>query len=249
MKTLSASFLTVLATCAVVIPVFAQGTAFTYQGRLYDGVNPANGTYDLTFGIWGVASGPPQVGGTLTNVASAVSNGAFAVTLYFGAGIFTGANRWLEIAVRTNGGGAFTTLTPRQAIKPTPYAIFTATAADVASGAVVKSLNTLKDNVTLAAGANVSITPSGNTLTIASAGGGGGWALNGANTYYNGGNVGIGTSAPAAKLHVQNGDFLAGAAGLEWMFHTRSSFSGDFLQITDSTGGVAQFQRRLRPAL
>jgi hypothetical protein len=36
--------------------VFAQGTAFTYQGRLYDGANPADGIYDLRF-ISGRASG------------------------------------------------------------------------------------------------------------------------------------------------------------------------------------------------
>jgi len=39
-----------------------------------------------------------------------------------------------------------------------------------ASGQLVKSLNGLKDNVTLAAGANTTITPGGNTLTIASSG-------------------------------------------------------------------------------
>src|SRR5450759_4776906 len=38
---------------------------------------------------------------------------------------------------------------------------------------VVNSLNTLAGDVTLAAGANVSVTPSGNTLTIAAAAGGG----------------------------------------------------------------------------
>ena len=38
----------------------------------------------------------------------------------------------------------------------------------------VTSLNGLTNNVTLAAGANITITPSGNTLTIASTGGGGG---------------------------------------------------------------------------
>ncbi len=48
------------------------------------------------------------------------------------------------------------------------------TAAKIANGQVVKSLNNLRDNVTLAAGANVSITPSGNTLTIAATPGGGG---------------------------------------------------------------------------
>ena len=43
----------------------------------------------------------------------------------------------------------------------------------IASGKVVKSLNALKDDVTLSAGSNVNITPSGNTLTIASTNSGG----------------------------------------------------------------------------
>lgn len=76
MKTFAAVFLAVLATFGVAIPVFAQGTAFTYQGRLYDEVNPANGTYDLTFSVWSVASGPPQASSTVTNLATVVSNGA-----------------------------------------------------------------------------------------------------------------------------------------------------------------------------
>jgi hypothetical protein len=42
------------------------------------------------------------------------------------------------------------------------------TAANIASGQVVKNLNGLVDGVTLAAGANISLTPAGNTLTIAS---------------------------------------------------------------------------------
>jgi hypothetical protein len=41
----------------------------------------------------------------------------------------------------------------------------------IASGQVVTSLNSLTDNVILAAGANITITPSGNSLTIAGAGG------------------------------------------------------------------------------
>lgn len=42
------------------------------------------------------------------------------------------------------------------------------TASDIANSQVVKSLNTLKDNVTLTAGSNITITPSGNSLTISS---------------------------------------------------------------------------------
>jgi hypothetical protein len=48
------------------------------------------------------------------------------------------------------------------------------TSGKIAGAQVVKSLNTLKDDVVLAAGANVTITPSGNTLTIAATGAGGG---------------------------------------------------------------------------
>src|SRR5439155_90756 len=58
-----------------------------------------------------------------TNSATGVSNGLFTATLDFGAGVFSGPARWLEIAVRTNGAGSFTVLTPRQALTATPYAI------------------------------------------------------------------------------------------------------------------------------
>jgi len=101
---------------------FAQGTAFTYQGRLNDGANPANGVYDLSFALFdGTSSGAP-LGNPLTTAATVVSNGLFTVTLDFG-NQFPGADRWLEIGVRTNGGGAFATLSPRQQLTPTPYAI------------------------------------------------------------------------------------------------------------------------------
>ena len=32
-------------------PAFAQGTAFTYQGKLSDGGAPASGSYDFQFGL------------------------------------------------------------------------------------------------------------------------------------------------------------------------------------------------------
>jgi hypothetical protein len=40
-----------------------------------------------------------------------------------GAGVFNGAERWLEVRARVAGGGAYTTLTPRQPITPAPYAM------------------------------------------------------------------------------------------------------------------------------
>ena len=109
----------------------AQGTAFSYEGRLNDGANPANGSYDLRFALFDSASSGTQQGNTITNTATAVNNGLFAVTLDFGPQ-FSGADRWLEISVRTNGSGGFTMLSPGQALMPTPYAIHAASAGSVA---------------------------------------------------------------------------------------------------------------------
>jgi hypothetical protein len=199
----------------------AQGTAFTYQGRLNDGVSGANGTYDLTFALYDSSNAGTQVGVTITNSSTVVSNGSFSVLLNFGDQ-FPGTNRWLAMAVRTNGAAAFTTLTPRQALTPTPYAIHAGTASDVGAGSVVKSLNNLRDSLTLQAGNNVTITPTGNTLTIAAANGGGSsiWSQVNNNAYYTTGNVGIGTSGPLAPLEV-NGITRS----------TRSSVNGQYVQL------------------
>jgi hypothetical protein len=70
-----------------------------------------------------------------------VTNGVFTVQLDFGAAAFDGGARLLEISVRTHSADpntpAYTTLTPRQPITSTPYAIrsVTAGAADTATTA------------------------------------------------------------------------------------------------------------------
>jgi len=102
---------------------YAQGTAFTYQGRLNDGANPANGVYDLRFEIFDASVNGNQISGSYTYQGLGVTNGLFTVTLDFGS-FFNGQDRWLDIAVRTNGDPTFTPLMPRQQLTPTPYAIF-----------------------------------------------------------------------------------------------------------------------------
>jgi len=111
-----------LALFGLAAAAYAQGTAFTYQGRLNDGANPASGNYDLRFAVYDALTAGGQQGVLVTNAAVGVTNGLFTVTLDFGSQ-FPGAARWLEIAVRTNGAAAFTTLVPRQELTPTPYAI------------------------------------------------------------------------------------------------------------------------------
>ena len=116
----------------------AQGTAFTYQGRLNDGGNPATGNYDLTFAVFDAASDGNQMGTALTVAPTGVTNGLFTVTLDFGSGIFPGAARWLEIGVRTNGSSvAYALLSPRQPVTAAPYAITAGSAATAITAASV----------------------------------------------------------------------------------------------------------------
>ncbi len=138
-----------LLSVALTLQLHAQSRAFTYQGRLSDGAGPANGSYDLTFALYDAESNGTQQGVTLTNTATAVSNGLFTVALDFG-NEFPGADRWLEIGVRTNGGVAFATLTPRQPLTATPYAIFASTAADANAVAGSNILGNISVGPTLA---------------------------------------------------------------------------------------------------
>ena len=86
----------------------AQSAAFTYQGRLLDGGQPANGSYDFQFALADALTGGNRVGPALTNAPVSVSNGLFVVVVDFGSGAFDGSARWLEIGVRTNGSAALT---------------------------------------------------------------------------------------------------------------------------------------------
>ena len=107
----------------------AIGTGFTYQGYLEDESNPANGTYDFQFRLYGALTDGSQVGSTVTLGDIPVAQGIFTVGLDFGANAFTGDSRWLEVRVRAgSSSGAYTNLTPRQALNPAPYALYASTA-------------------------------------------------------------------------------------------------------------------------
>jgi len=109
----------------------AQGTAFTYQGRLNDSGGSANGSYDFRVRLASDAVGNNFVTGPLLTNGVPVSGGLFTLMLDFGAGIFTGSNYWLQVDVKTNNAVSYTTLTPLQAVTPAPYAIFANTASNL----------------------------------------------------------------------------------------------------------------------
>ncbi len=100
------------------------GTAFTYQGQLKQSGLPLTNTADFQFTLWDALTTGTQIGTAQSASGVSVANGLFTVNLDFGAAVFPGDGRWLEIAVRSPAGaGGYTTLTPRQKLTATPYAL------------------------------------------------------------------------------------------------------------------------------
>ena len=108
------------------------GNDFTYQGRLKQNNGVVSGNADMIFTLWDAASGGAQVGPTLTfdGVGGnpppvSVTTGLFAVSLNFGSTAFNGNSRYLNIQVRYPSGAVnYTSLTPRQPLSASPYALF-----------------------------------------------------------------------------------------------------------------------------
>jgi len=103
----------------------SMGTAFTYQGQLRKNGVPVNATCSFQFSLFdGPGVGATQIGTTQTKSGVSVTNGLFTIPdLDFGSGAFNGEARWLAIAVQCPGDSSHTTLSPRQALTPAPYAL------------------------------------------------------------------------------------------------------------------------------
>jgi hypothetical protein len=105
------------------------GVAFTYQGRLLRGSRYVDSvTCDFSFKLYDAPSGGTQLGPMLP-VSAAVTNGYFTADLDFGSGIFTGAKRYLEIAVQCPSDTGPTTMGQRVELLATPYALYALNAA------------------------------------------------------------------------------------------------------------------------
>ncbi len=189
---------------------YAQGTAFTYQGRLNSGNAPANGSYDLAFMLYTTnATGVPVVG-PVTNSAVSVTNGLFTTLVDLG-NAFMGTSNWLEIAVSTNGANAFTTLAPRQQLTPVPYALFAGGANAAGLTGTISPANIANGSITSNLLASGSVGVSQLTTNI------GVWTQVGTNLFYSNGNVSIGTTLSQAPLLVRGngGNNSAAVVGIQ----------------------------------
>lgn len=187
MKTITLTWMALLMASftATAVPL---RTGFDYQGRLGDGAQAAHGTFDFRFALFEFQMGGLPSSTTVTNTSVFVTNGLFHTAIDFGAAVFEGTQYWLEIGVRpSSSAAAFTTLAPRQAITPTPYALHALTAAGVstngignaalaadaitadkiAAGQAVKSFNGLTDAIQFSVEGDLDLRVEGNKLVLA----------------------------------------------------------------------------------
>src|SRR5947209_6553468 len=101
----------------------ASGQPITFQGKLENAGTPVTGLYDLRFQAMTAVSGGSSVGSPVEVDNVNVSSGLFTAPLYFGSGIFTGADVFVQVSVRPASSGNFTDLSPRQQVTPAPYAL------------------------------------------------------------------------------------------------------------------------------
>jgi hypothetical protein len=160
--------LTVSALTILTVSALAQ-QPFTYQGFLRVNGLPANGEFDFRFRLFDSATGTNQVGTTVIADDKQVRQGFYTVVLDFG-NVWTGGQRWLEIAIRPgNSTGSYTTLSPRVQLTPVPLAhqAFSVPWSGI-SGIPAGFADGIDNDTTYSAGAGLSL--SGTTFSIASGG-------------------------------------------------------------------------------
>jgi hypothetical protein len=207
--------------------VLAQGAAFTYQGRLTDSVMPANGNYDMQFKLFDtqtVGTGTQQ-GATITIATVLVTNGIFKAQLDFGALVFDGSVRFLEIGVRPSSASAYTTLAPRQAVTSTPYTIrsLSAASADTATNATqlggLGASGFIQNTAMQQAATNFNISGNGTLAGTLSAN-----MVNTATQYNLGGTRALGISGSVDCPNCNT--FVGASAGLNTTTGSENSFFG-----------------------
>jgi hypothetical protein len=165
--------LIVLCVCTTALAQIPQ--TVSYQGVLTDGAGTpvADGTYNITFNFYDATSGGSAL--WTETQAVAVTGGIFSAILGSTAPLALAFDRPYWLGVSVDGGAE---LSPRRELTASPYSLNARGVADSAitggmikDGTAVRSLSGLTDDVTLAAGENVTITQSNDSLIVSAAAG------------------------------------------------------------------------------
>ncbi len=124
--------------CASLAVHAASDPTFTYQGQLKLEGEPFAGPMDLRFALCSTETGGYELEVVVLSEVPVV-DGLFTVDLNLGSEFFDGEPRWLEISVPGVFSDDWVPLSPRQAIRPAPYAIFAFDAPDGGGGSCLWS--------------------------------------------------------------------------------------------------------------
>ncbi|WP_376692713.1 hypothetical protein [Wenzhouxiangella sp. EGI_FJ10409] len=223
-----------LCACAAFASHSHADTAFTYQGQLQTVEGPVTDTVDLEFSLYETEDGSNQVGSTISRPGVEVDDGLFRVELDFGAGVFDGSPRYLEISV----GGE--PLAPRQRVTGVPLAGYALDAPDTLDG-----LSCAENEVPKWDGASWQCASDEFEPAV--------WSLVGDGAVFDSGSVGIGVQPSSSnKLYVQdasgsgnglrvdvdaadyNAVYATNAAETDWSWGVR----GDTHSVNSNARGV-----------
>jgi len=225
----------------VAIEAPVASSPIVYQGQLSFLDIPVTTTADLRFRLYDDAGAP--LGREIGLVGVDLKEGAFEAVLDFGVGFSAG---WLEVDVRSPAGeGQYVTLSPRQRIDTLPPVFGDGSALGnesepgagsdgIGSGGLISLRSTSRDgsNAGYASepGDALSADRPSDVAGDASGPRGAGWVMAGTVVFYNGGNVGIGTFSPGARLHVTS-------AGSKTLLVKNTQTTGGNFGIQAEAGG------------
>lgn len=96
-------------------------TAISFRGTLNQSGSPATGQYNFRLRLFDTATGGTLLA-TRDAPGIAVFDGRYSFPVDFGANVFTGGSRWIEVQVAPSSGGSYQTLSARTEVFVVPYA-------------------------------------------------------------------------------------------------------------------------------